>query len=60
MSMQIPSASGVTYALEYTTNLWAFPPVWVQVDSEAGTGSPVTLEDGDPSSMMRFYRVVQP
>ena len=60
MGMQIATTAGVTYGLEYTTNLLAFPPVWVQVDSEVGTGGPVTLQDSDSLGIQRFYRVVKP
>ena len=60
MGMQIATTVGVTYDLEYTTNLLAVPPVWVQVDSEAGTGGPVTLQDSDSLGIQRFYRVVKP
>ena len=60
MAMRIQSRNGVTYAMEYTTNLWAFPPVWVQVDSVVGDGGAVDLEDANPADAMRYYRVVRP
>ncbi len=60
MGMQIATTPGITYDLEYTTNLMAIPPVWVQVDSEAGTGGLVTLQDEDSLGIQRFYRVVKP
>ena len=60
MGMQIVTTVGVTYDLEYTTNLMAIPPVWVQVDSEVGTGGAVTLQDEDSLGIQRFYRVVKP
>ena len=60
MAMRIQTRSGVTYAMEYTTNLWAFPPVWIQIDSALGDGGMVDLEDADPADAMRYYRVVRP
>jgi len=60
MSMQIDTEVGTTYALQCTSNLMAAPPVWLQVDSEPGTGSPVTLQDADSLDHMRYYRVVEP
>ncbi len=60
MSMQIATTAGITYALEYTTNLWAFPPVWSNVVSALGDGNPVTLQDADSADAKRFYRIVKP
>ena len=60
IAMQIPTTAGITYVLQYTTNLWAFPPMWSQVDLDMGDGNPVILQDEDPSGTKRFYRVVQP
>jgi hypothetical protein len=60
MCIQIQSAAGVTYALQYTTNLMAMTPVWVQVSATNGHGGVVTLEDADCSGVQRFYRIVKP
>jgi hypothetical protein len=60
MCIQIQSAVGVTYALQYTTNLMAMTPVWVQVSATNGHGGVVTLEDADCSGVQRFYRIVKP
>jgi hypothetical protein len=60
MGMQIPTTAGVAYALQYTTNLLETPPVWVQVDLEAGTGGEVALQDADSLGVQRFYRIVKP
>jgi len=60
MSMQISTQVGTTYILQCTSNLMAVSPVWLQVDSEPGTGSPVILEDTDSDAVMRYYRVVKP
>ncbi len=60
MSMQIQTASGVTYILQYTTDLSGNPPVWVQVDTEFGTGGAVNLQDMDSEGIQRFYRIVKP
>ena len=60
ISMQIATTDGITYALQYATNLLQIPPVWVQVDSEPGNGGTVTLQDGDSIGLQRFYRVVRP
>jgi hypothetical protein len=45
--------------LQYTTNLAAAPVVWVQADSEAGTGGEITLEDSAPADPVRMYRVIR-
>lgn len=60
IAMQIPTSAGITYALQYTTNLLEVPPVWVQVDSETGTGGAVSLQDADSAGLQRYYRVVKP
>ena len=60
MSMQIPTAAGITYALQYTTNLLAKPPVWVQAATTNGNGGAVVLEDADPADVQRIYRIVKP
>lgn len=54
------SVVGQMYWLEYTTNLLAMPVVWHEADSESGDGGEITLEDGDPADVQRFYRVVIP
>ena len=58
MSMQIATTMGITYALEYTTNL--FPPVWISVATTNGTGAAATLQDANSLDPMRFYRIVKP
>lgn len=60
MSLQIPTAAGVTYRLEYTTNLLAQPPVWATAATVAGDGTTRTLEDADPADGCRYYRIVKP
>ena len=60
IGMQIATTAGVTYVLEYTTNLLEVPPVWIQVDSKAGTGGAVNLQDQDSLGSQRYYRVVKP
>ena len=60
MSLQISSAVGVTYRLEYTTNLLAIPPTWLPAATTNGTGAAVTLEDADPADAQRYYRIVKP
>jgi uncharacterized repeat protein (TIGR01451 family) len=45
-----------TYKLQYTTDLMANPVVWTDADTEAGGGE-ITLEDGDPADVARYYRV---
>ena len=52
--------TNLTYALEYTTNLLEVPPNWVQVDSATGTGGAISLEDGAPAGIQRYYRIVIP
>jgi hypothetical protein len=59
-SMTMGSQEGVTYALEYTTDLRGDPPAWWPVDQEAGTGSEITLQDENPADAQRYYRVVIP
>ena len=60
MSMQISTAAGIAYALQYTTNLLAKPPVWVQAATTNGNGGAVVLEDADPADVQRIYRIVKP
>jgi Lamin Tail Domain/Domain of unknown function (DUF6359) len=60
LSLEIPTQTGTTYALECSSNLLAVPPVWIQVDSAAGTGGNVVLEDADPSEAKGYYRIVKP
>ena len=60
ISMQIASTHGVTYELQYTTNLNAQPPVWVRAISCEGTGAGITLQDPDSLGVQRFYRIVKP
>ena len=50
---------GKTYKLQYTTNLLAVPVVWQDADTQAGTGGEITLQDGDPADMARYYRVTE-
>jgi len=49
---------GKTYKLQYTTDLLAIPVLWTDADTEGGTGGEITLEDGDPADVARYYRVV--
>lgn len=52
------STVGKTYSLQYTTDLMANPVVWEEADSKDGGGE-ITLEDGDPADVARYYRVVE-
>ncbi len=58
MAMQIQTTAGVTYVLQYTTDL--LNGTWQQADSEEGTGGEVELDDTAPADPQRFYRVVRP
>lgn len=49
---------GVTYNLEFTTDLTADPIVWIFVDTVPGDGESATLVDDDPASPLRIYRIV--
>ena len=60
MSVQIPATIGVTYQLEYTTNLLAQPPAWLSAATIEATTATVTLEDADPTDGQRYYRIVKP
>ena len=59
LSVQIPTTAGTTYQLQYITNLVEVPPVWYTVDSEAGNGGTLTLQDPSVGTQ-RFYRIVKP
>ncbi len=48
---------GRTYVLEYTRGLDAVPALWTPVDSDAGTGGGLVLQDLSPTNAARFYRV---
>lgn len=54
------SQAGITYQLQYTTDLLANPPVWTAADTEVGTGNSVTLEDTNAVDTRRYYRIVIP
>ncbi len=58
VEVSLDSQAGVTYRLEYTTDLTADPVDWNPADEQDGTGSTLVLEDdsflADP---MRIYRV---
>ena len=56
-SATINSQTGMTYSLEYTTSLTDNPRIWIPVDSEAGTGDAITLQDATVGTQ-RFYRIV--
>lgn len=60
MSLLIPSTVGVTYQLQYTTNLLGQPPVWLPAATTNGTGADVTLDDANPVDGQRYYRIVKP
>lgn len=56
----IQSQAGVTYALQYVTNLLDNPLLWQTVDEATGLGGALGLEDAAPDGPIRFYRVVLP
>lgn len=58
-SATINSTLGKTYLLQYTEGLNADPVVWTTVDTEAGTGGVIVLEDTTVSGVIRLYRVVE-
>jgi hypothetical protein len=60
MGMEIATQAGITYELQYTTNLLENPPAWFEADTEAGNGSAVTLQDTNCLSAQRYYRIVKP
>ena len=60
MSVQIPATIGVTYRLEYTTNLLAQPPAWLSAATTNATAATVTLDDANPIDGQRYYRIVKP
>lgn len=62
-ALAIGSQAGVTYALQYTTDLLGQPPVWMPADGETGTdgtGGEIILQDENPADAQRYYRVVIP
>ena len=59
-SIQVPTVTGIDYALQYTTNLAALPPVWRGVVTQAGTGGLVLLQDANTAISQKYYRVVKP
>jgi len=48
---------GYIYSLQYITNLLSTNVSWLTIDSEAGTGGAVFLNDGSPTNSSRFYRI---
>ncbi|NCD22995.1 MAG: hypothetical protein EOL90_08665 [Spartobacteria bacterium] len=58
--VQLISEPGISYALQYTTNILRRPQIWANAASQTGTGGLVTLTDGNATDPKRFYRVVVP
>lgn len=58
------SEDGVTYTLQYTTDLTGDPVNWLPVGgvegSKTGTGGELELRDDNPDDPMRIYRIVSP
>jgi len=48
---------GRTYVLESTPVLDLDPVQWMQIDSDAGSGGSLDLQDLSPTNAIRFYRV---
>jgi hypothetical protein len=57
VSVSVPTRSGRTYRLEYTSSL--SDGIWTGLPLVAGTGKPVKLADASPGGSTRFYRVKQ-
>ncbi len=60
MSATIATLTGITYALEYTTNLFENPAIWMPAASKTATNGEVTLQDSSATNIQRFYRIVIP
>jgi len=56
-TVAVPTESGFTYELQYTTNLLAAPQTWITIDSEPGNDGTVNLIDPDPTTTIRLYRI---
>lgn len=54
------SVLGQDYRMEYSLDLQADPVVWLEADSEIGTGGYVTLSDTNAVDAKRYYRIVAP
>ena len=59
-SATVPSVSGQTYRLEFSTNLLAVPVLWTEADSRIGDGGSLTLADTNNVDLKRYYRIVAP
>ena len=55
MSFGFPTVDGAIYVVEYKTNL--ADSVWLELSRQAGTGSPILVNDPNPPGPSRFYRV---
>lgn len=58
--VQFVSQTGVSYALQYTTNIVRRPQIWVNAANQTGTGGLLTLTDSNATDRIRLYRVVVP
>lgn len=54
------SESGVSYTLEATADLTAIPVDWQTVETQLGTGGPLTMGTNAPAVVFRVFRIVTP
>ena len=59
-SATFQSVNGQTYRMEFCTDLLASPLIWLEADSDVGTGGALTLSDTNSADLKRYYRVVVP
>lgn len=55
VNFNFPTSDGAIYVVQYKTNL--NDPVWLELLRQTGTGAPIVVNDPNPSSASRFYRV---
>jgi Proprotein convertase P-domain/Subtilase family/Immunoglobulin domain len=59
VSLRFTTVSNLLYSVDYSDELG--PPVWSPLPNSSalpGTGQPMTVQDADPASGQRFYRIL--
>jgi hypothetical protein len=55
LTFGFPSVVGAVYAVQYKDHLE--DPVWLELFHQTGDGSPISVNDPNPTGPSRFYRV---
>jgi hypothetical protein len=55
LSFGFPSVAGAIYVVQYKDTL--SDPVWLELSRQTSDGSPISVNDSNPTGPSRFYRV---